>query len=358
MTQIGYILALHRRLNLTKPRYQKLAAFFAEDWQKAYTAKLTDWQAAGVEPRALEKFFSSKETRSPSEEQALLQTCGARILQLKDAAYPSLWHNIAQAPAIALYKGNVDNLSTKSLAVVGSRKMTDYGVRTLQKILGPVFEKKVTVVSGLAFGVDAAAHKLALAHGAPTVAVLGNGIDVVYPKANAGLAAEILATGGTIVSEYLPQTEAHPKYFPQRNRLVVGLAQATVVVEGAIKSGSLISARLANDFGRDVWAVPGDVFRTNSAGCNLLISQGEAAPLLRPDQLLETLNLKTAIPLQQLDLSPEELEIVKVLGSKNTWELEDFLAQFQVPASALNSRLTMLELKGVVQRRGNNLFLG
>jgi DNA processing protein len=357
MKSVPFLLDLHRRLNLTKPRFEKLSQFFEGDWQKAAQATIKDWQKAGVDGPGIEKFFGGKSSRSPAEELALLQASGARLVVLGDQDYPDLWHNIAQAPALFFYKGNGDNLNTKSVAVVGSRKMTDYGHRIMQQVLSPVFTKGITVVSGLAYGVDAAAHQLAIASHAPAVAVLGNGIDQIYPQRNTVLAKNILESGGTLVSEYLPQTEARPEYFPQRNRLVAGLSDATVVVEGALKSGSLITARLANDFGRSVWAVPGDIFRVNSAGCNQLIFQGEAAALTSAEFLLESLNLEKAIPLHKIDLTSDELVLVKKLRQKNTWTLDDFMAQFSWSTPEISTHLTLLELKGVLKVSGDKVYL-
>lgn len=358
MKTLGHLLATHRRMNLTRPRYEKLSSFFKGDWPSVYNAKLKDWQASGVDNKGLEKFFGTSSDITPAQELERFNACGAQLLTPEHPAYPPLWHNIPQSPAVVFGRGNLDLLATKSVAVVGSRRMTDYGTRALNKLLGPVFETGITVVSGLAYGVDAAAHQLALKTGTPTVAVLGNGIDHIYPKNNARLAVQILETNGLIISEYLPGVEAIPEYFPQRNRLVAGLAQATVVIEGAVKSGSLITGRLANEFGREVWAVPGDVFRTFSGGPNQLISQGEAAPLLNAEQLLESLRLTRTADPQQLDLTPAEAELVKVLGQQPQWETDIFLSQFSQPAGELNAILTLLELKGVVQQQGSQIYLG
>lgn len=356
MNYVPYLLCLHRRLNLTKPRFDKLNQFFAGDWQKAYEANLKDWQAAGISKQGLEKFFGTPQTLSPQQEQDFLSKSEAILVTCENGVYPDLWQNIAQAPAVFFYRGNGDNLNTKSMAVVGSRKMTDYGQRVLKSLIKPSVEKGVTVVSGLAYGVDTAAHRLALECNVPTVAVLGNGIDEIYPKRNTALATEILAAGGTIVSEYLPRTEARPEYFPQRNRLVTGLAEATIVVEGALKSGSLISARLANEFGRTVWAVPGDVFRLNSQGCNQLIFQGEAGALTHSKFLLESLNLTNTTSLQKVTLSAEEQGFVKVLRQKNEWLLEEFIQHLSLPIAEVSAQLIMLEMKGVIKTTPNKVY--
>jgi len=356
MNQQPYLLALHRRLKLTRPRFEKLHAFFKGDWQKAYQASFKDWTAAQIDKPGLEKFFSHSETISPSQEYDLLQDSGAKLVTCLQEPYPDLWHHIAQAPALFFYKGSGENLNQKSVAVVGARKMTNYGERALASLLRPVFEKKITVVSGLAYGTDAAAHKLALKCQAPTIAVLGNGIDSVYPKQNSSLAAQILEAGGTLVSEYLPHTQARPEYFPERNRLVAGLAQATVVLEGALKSGSLITARAANDFGRSVWAVPGDVFQANSAGCNELIFQGEATPLTQAQYLLENLKLDNAITLHEINLSDEEKELVKKLRRQSEWWIDDFLAESKQAMPEIMASLVQLELKGVLKFTDNKVF--
>lgn len=357
MHSSAYLLALHRRLKLTRPRFEKLSTFFEGDWQQAYQASIAEWQKAGVDSRGIEKFFGTPETMSPAAEMELIQACGGQIVTSTDPQYPDLWHHIAQAPALFFYRGNGENLNTKSLAVVGSRKMTQYGERVFASVLQLVFARKITIVSGLAYGVDAAAHQLALRCQAPTVAVLGNGIDEVYPKKNHQLAQTILAQGGTIVSEYLPQTEARPEFFPQRNRLVVGLAVGTVVVEAALKSGSLISARLANDMGRQVWAVPGDIFRTNSAGCNQLIFQGEASALTHAEFLLETLNLKKSIKLQKLDLSNQERDLLKFLRQKNVWIIDELMMSLKVSTAEISAPLLTLELKGIVKIKIDKVYL-
>jgi len=357
MSTPAFLLALHRRLNLTRPRFETLSNFFEGDWQKAYQASISDWQKSGIERRAIEKFFGTPEVRSPLAEMELLQACGAQIITCTDPHYPDLWHHIAQAPALFFYRGNGENLNTKSLAVVGSRKMTTYGERIFGSVLQPVFERKITIVSGLAYGVDAAAHQLALRCKAPTVAVLGNGIDDVYPKRNHPLAQKILEQGGTIVSEYLPQTEARPEFFPQRNRLVVGLATGTVVVEAALKSGSLISARLANDMGRQVWAVPGDIFRGSSAGCNQLIFQGEASALTHAEFLLETLNLQNTVELQKIDLSSEEKSLLKILRQKNVWIVDELIAHLKVSTAEVSAQLITLELKGLIKTSADKVYV-
>jgi len=138
---------------------------------------------------------------------------------------------------------------------------------------------------------------------------------------------------------------------------VAGLSQATVVVEGALKSGSLITARLANDFGRDVWAAPGDIFRTNSAGCNQLISQGEAAALVSSDLLSEKLNLLNTTVLHDIDLSDSEKDLIRILKQKPAWQLEDFMNEMRRPPSEISGILTMLEIKGVLKNTGRSVYL-
>ena len=355
--QTAFLLAIHRRLRFSTKRFKCLHEFFAGDWEKAYQACLKDWQAAGVDKLGIEKFFSKPEVYSPLGEMELLQQCGAQVLTLLDPLYPVLWQHMAGAPALVLVRGDGENLRQRSVAVVGSRKMTPYGERVLEHFLRPVCERGVTVVSGLAYGVDAAAHRMALACQAPTIAVLGNGIDKVYPRRNEAIGADILAAGGTLISEYLPRTQARPEYFPERNRLVAGLAQATVVVEGALKSGSLITARLANDMGREVWAIPGDVFRAASSGCNQLIARGEAAALTEASQLSEAFKISPQAQRVRPALSNDEQQLLNHVAAQNEWELE-VLSQVAALDGAMLSVLLMgLELKGYVRKTGDKVYL-
>jgi DNA processing protein len=224
------------------------------------------------------------------------------IIDLVAGEFPKALVEIPQPPTELNYRGS---LPSGDLTIVGSRKYTSYGKQAVEELVSGLRGYPVGIVSGLALGIDSLAHEAALKNNLYTLSIPGGGLgdEVIYPARHRGLAYKILEAGGGLLSEFEPTFRATHWSFPQRNRLVAGLGDATVVVEGALKSGSLITARLANEFGRDVWAVPGDIFRVNSAGCNQLISGGEAAPLTSAVVLLESLNLKNTTLLHKIDLS-------------------------------------------------------
>lgn len=217
-------------------------------------------------------------------------------IRLKDPRYPPLLTQTADPPFLLYVRGDASLLArTDTVAVVGTRKATRYGLTATAHLVGPLAAAGVPIVSGLALGIDAAAHEAALAAGGKTVAILAAGVsdDDISPRTNYGLAQRILRAGGAIVSEKPPGTPAYQSMFLLRNRIVAGMSRATIIVEAAARSGALVTARLALEANRDVFAVPGPITTTASIGPNRLIAQG-AIPALSPEFVLETLGYETA----------------------------------------------------------------
>ncbi|KKS95395.1 MAG: protecting protein DprA, DNA processing protein [Candidatus Gottesmanbacteria bacterium GW2011_GWA2_43_14] len=213
-------------------------------------------------------------------------------LRIEDAGYPALLREIADPPQRLYCLGCreiLEGLSRKVVAVVGTRKMTAYGKQSAVSIVSGLAASGVTVVSGLALGIDAVAHQTQLEAGGRTLAVLGCGVDVIYPPQNSGLYHKMIDRG-LIISEFPPGVKPRPEYFPRRNRLISGLSQAVVVIEGQLKSGSLITAKLALDQGREVMAVPGPINAANSRGPAYLIKNGAVVVESALD-IIEALNL-------------------------------------------------------------------
>ncbi len=211
-----------------------------------------------------------------------------KILTLTDTAYPSLLSQIHTPPKQLYYRGDISLLNRSNmLAVVGSRKVTPYGQQAAEALLPSCIRAGVLIVSGLAYGIDSIAHRMCVKAGAPTVAVLGSGIDdrSIYPKENLSLAHDILTNGGLLISEYKPGTSPHASHFPARNRIIAGLCKVTLVIQAAKRSGSLITARLALEGGREVLAVPGPITDPASEGTNMLIRDG-AQPVLDTNDIL------------------------------------------------------------------------
>jgi DNA processing protein len=281
------------------------------------------------------------------------------VLTLGDAAWPALLLQTADPPLMLYVQGQLPVLSTPSVAVVGSRKPTAQGLDHARTFAAELGRKGLTVVSGLALGIDAAAHEGALASGAPTVAVVGTGLDSCYPSRHAELARRI-AAHGALVSEYAPGTPPLAEHFPQRNRIIAALSRGTLVVEAALRSGSLITARLALEAGRDVYAIPGSIHATQSRGCHLLIKQG-AKLVESVEDVLEELQ-GPGVPAQAslLDTSaepspPGESPLLQALGHDPV-TLDALMARTGWPAAELSARLLDLELEGRVARLPGGLY--
>jgi DNA processing protein len=262
------------------------------------------------------------------------------------SAYPALLAELHDPPArLHLRGGDAEILSRPAVAVVGARSCSRYGAQVARDLARELASAGVVVVSGLARGIDGEAHRGALAAGGLTVAVLGCGIDRDYPRAHAELARRI-AESGLVVSEYPPGVEPAPWRFPARNRIVAGLAAATVVVEARKRSGALITADFALELGRDVFAVPGEITSGLSKGTNDLIRQG-ATPLLGADDVLEALGLERAPPAPPPNLSPEAGAVLAVLAD-GAAALDELSRMTGLGSPEVAVALTELELAGLV----------
>lgn len=279
-----------------------------------------------------------------------------------DAEYPRLLRETPSPPPVLYYSGKIElqeNLAQKPLvAIVGTRQPTEYGIRWTRRISTALVENGFTVVSGLAEGIDTASHYAAIKAGGRTIAALGTGVDMVYPAKNRELYKQIL-NQGFVLSEYPAKTAPHRTHFPRRNRIIAGLSRAVLVMEAPQKSGALITADYANEFGRDVYALPGRLDDFSSQGCLKLISQG-ANPILKElDELLKMLgaipqvaNTKTLTsdvekPLP--DLPPELHQVMRTISSESL-PFDLIIQQTQMPASAVSSALLQLELMGLISQ--------
>jgi DNA processing protein len=241
--------------------------------QALFRASRTELEAAGLSGALAQSISSGCTFEEAATQQERMAACGAVLVTIGDPRYPQALREIFDPPFLLFARGRVELLNSLGLAIVGTRRPTPYGLAVAERIASDLAHAGLTIVSGMARGIDAAAHKGALAQGGDTVAVLGCGADVVYPQENKKLAAEI-AQRGLIISEFPMGATAFPQNFPIRNRIVSGISVGVLVVEGAQYSGSAITAKLAIDQGREVFAVPGNVTSKLSWGPNLLIKQG------------------------------------------------------------------------------------
>ena len=274
-------------------------------------------------------------------------------LASSDTDFPEQLKTIHSAPKRLFYLGEPLLGLSPAVAIVGSRKPTVYGKEVTKQLAGELARVGVTVISGLALGIDATAHRAALEAGGRTIAVLGNGLDEIYPATHRNLAKDILSNDGTIVSEYDVGTPALPQHFPARNRIVSALSDGVLITEAAVKSGTLITANFALEQGRTVMAVPGNITSPMSEGTNNLIKTG-AAPVANAQDVLHALGLEaqTLKKDETAAYSPEEAAIIELL-SEGITDNDELLVKSELETGLFNQTMTMLEISGRIKERGD-----
>lgn len=283
------------------------------------------------------------------------------IKQLEKQAWPESLLEINDPPKQLNYRGQLPDWNSTFLTVVGSRRYSQYGKEVCEKLIAGLKGYDITIVSGLALGIDAIAHKTALANNLKTISVPGSGIDdsVLYPKSNKSLAKQILDSGGTILSEFDPLENADIWTFPQRNRIMAGLAKATLIIEATEKSGTLITARLALDYNREVCVVPASIFSHYAFGSNRLLREGATA-ITNSQDLLRTLGFDSENKLDQKkldfsDCSKEEQQILELL--KEPKDRDELIQQSKLSASQTNIILSSMEIKGFIKESLGKIHL-
>lgn len=281
--------------------------------------------------------------------------CGAGILSINDAEYPEHLAGIPDPPTILYYKGDLSIVKEPGVAIVGTRRCSPYGRWVAGEIAKRIASCGVNVISGMAEGIDSAGHKGCMAAGGKTAAVFGTGIDVCFPNSNAGLYAELQKNHLTI-SELAPGERGAAWNFPQRNRIISGLSKDVIVVEGAVKSGSMITAGLAAEQGRGVFAVPGNINQPCSIGVNKLIMDG-ATPIIDLDEVPETLGIQERGKRKRAAaLSPEEAKLLKIIKENSGMQAELVVDKAGISAPDCLALISSLELKGLVNSEGRRLF--
>ncbi|MBU1089221.1 DNA-processing protein DprA [Patescibacteria group bacterium] len=350
-----YFAALNSLEKITPLRFGRLLKFFRNDAERIWKSSRHEWQEAGIEFKAVTEIFIEKEKINPDEIIQKLQKAGAEVLPITSEKYPKLLKEIYDAPPVLLVRGEFPVPADDfAIAVVGSRILTSYGKQATTEITRGLAQAGISIISGLAIGADSAAHQAALDCGGRTVAVLGNGIDTIYPPRNQKLGEDILKKGGAIISEFPVGTSPNTYNFPLRNRIIAGLSKGVVVSEGREKSGSLITAALANEFGREVFAVPGSIFSENSAGPNRLIRDG-AKPILNSNDVIDALELRDLpekIKVREVVAdSKEEAAIIEVL-KKTPLHADEITRESGFTASEASAILSLLEMKGLAKNLG------
>ncbi|MCD6362303.1 MAG: DNA-processing protein DprA [Armatimonadetes bacterium] len=318
----------------------------------------------GIDARHISRLRDAQETVDPAALAEKLQDIGGSIIPITDEGYPPLLREIPTPPTVLFVSGALDRRDELSVAIVGTRKRTDYGQRVAEQLSSELARRGFTIVSGLAMGIDTDAHTAALDVGGRTIAVTACGLDVDYPRRNRELRRRI-ADSGAVVTELALGTEPLRERFEARNRIIAGLSLGTVVVEAPDRSGALITARLAAEYGRQVFAVPGSVLSPTSRGCNALIRDGVTLVGVAED-IVEGLGIMLqAVPEREpaaererkLDELPADQRAVLEVLSHEPRNIDDIIARAGQPAAQVTGALMLLEIKGLVRRFPGNTYV-
>lgn len=348
--ELPYYLAFARVKGIGAVRIRKLKAHFGS-LQLAWSASEFDLAAAGLDAKVIGALAQARRSIVPEQEVERLASVGAAAITWEDAGYPKLLREVADPPPVLFVKGALTEADAWAVSIVGTRHATVYGREVTEMLAGELARNNITIVSGLARGIDAIAHQAALKAGGRTVAVLGCGVDVVYPPEHRRLAQQIVENGA-LVSDYPIGTPPDALNFPPRNRIISGLSLGVVVVEADDRSGALITAEFAAEQGRDVFAVPGNIFNRTSRGTNRLIQQG-AHIVLDVQSILEELNLNMVADRVEVEAAvPEndiEREILARLSHEPT-QVDELVRALAMPAADVTATLALMELKGLVRQ--------
>jgi DNA processing protein len=327
----------------------------------AWQASDLELAAAGLERRTADSLRRLRQRTTPHAIALRLQELKIRALTLLDDEYPLRLTQVADPPPVLFVRGRLLPTDTQAVALVGTRRATAYGHAVAERLSRELSAAGVTVVSGLAKGVDTTAHRAAVQAGGRTIAVLGNGLDQVYPPDNTNLARQIVESdAGAVISEFAPGVPPDAVNFPRRNRVISGLSAATVIVEAGERSGALITADFALEQGREVFAVPGSIFSPMSIGPNELIKQG-ATPITSATDILNVLSPQSsALSPETLardvpELSPQEMAVWQVLGGEPR-HVDELARTLGAGAAEISAALTMLELHGLARQVGSMLY--
>lgn len=347
---LSYWIAFNRVPGIGRVRFGLLERHFGS-LEAAWRADKTALQAAGLDSRAITAIVSKRPQISPEDELELLARHNVEAITWHHSAYPRLLKEIPDLPPLVYVRGQILPQDEMAVAVVGTRRPTPYGRQAAEELSGELARSGVTVISGLARGIDALAHRAALTAGGRTIAVMASGPDVIYPREHRQLALDI-CTAGALITEYPIGVQPRGDYFPRRNRIMSGISLGVLVVEGGMESGAMITARLAMEQNREVMAVPGSVFSPQSKGPHSLLQDG--AKLVRSAQdVLEELNL-SMVPQkvearETIEATDTETVILRYL-TQEPLHVDEVCRASGLPVSAVSSILAMLELKGLARQ--------
>lgn len=314
-------------------------------------------QSYGLTKKAVDDLMLFRQNFSWQKEQARLATEQIKVIALSDRNYPSMLRELPDAPYAIFVRGSLEALERPTVAIVGTRRGSLYGLRVTEHFSKKLAEAGATIISGLALGVDTAAHHACLKAGGITIAVLGGGINdqALYPKANSNLARDIIKSGGAILSEWPPDFLPTKYTFPLRNRIIAGLSRGVLVSEAPERSGALITAYLALEYNRDCFAIPADLFRANAAGSNALIAAG-ARIAITPLVIAREYGLITETPTEKpIVLEGMENQLYTLIKNSPR-SIDELQEETGLDISAISSMLSVMELNGHIKNIGGGAF--
>lgn len=348
-----YQIALTLIPNIGCVHAKKLIEYFG-DAETIFKAKKKDLSAVEnigeAKAKAIKDFTDLKKAE---EEVAFIEKYKIQTLFINEKDYPQRLLNCYDAPTMLYYRGNADLNSSKIISIIGTRNNSDYGKYLTEKFIEEIRDQNAVIVSGLAFGVDAIAHKVALQNNLQTVGVVAHGLDSIYPSQHKSLAKEITLHGG-LLTEFRQNEKVEKYNFPSRNRIVAGMADATIVIETPVKGGSMITAELANNYNKDVFAFPGKTTDAKSGGCNQLIKTNKAVLLTDAQQFIELMGWenKNVKPKQQkelfIELSNDERIIINILKEKDAVHIDEIYFKSALNSSTVAACMLNLEFQNVV----------
>lgn len=354
---ISYRVAFSHVTGIGPLRLAALEKYF-DSLADAWRADRSMLAEAGLDKNSVEQLETTRATLDPSETYARHRDAGVSMIRPIDPDYPRRLREIHDPPLIYV-KGQLLERDEWSIAVVGTRRPTDYGKQVTRMIATELAASGLTIVSGLAYGVDALAHRAALERGARTIAVVANGLDIVYPRQHKGLAAEIFDSGGAIISENPLGTPPDARQFPRRNRIIAGVSLGTLVTEASEKSGTWHTVTAALDQNREVFAVPGPITSSQSDGANNVIKRGLGKLVTCAEDVLEELDIgpveRQAELVEQLPEDPVESLLLEHIGTEpiHVDELSRLIGQ---PVQDTAAAMATLELKGLIQQVGSMTY--
>jgi DNA processing protein len=361
LDELAYWVAFSRILGIGPVRFKLLLDYFHEDVAAAWKADSKELAQAGLDAKTIDSFLKQRTTSKPQQELEKLERLRIRVLTLKDKDYPDLLKELINAPPVLYIAGTFKKEEDRfALGIVGTRKVSSYGRQVTEQFARELAEGKVTVVSGLAHGIDTIAHTATLDAGGRTLAVLASGLDTIYPADNLGLARRIVESGqGALITEFPLGIKPDGRNFPARNRIISGLSQGILVTEAPKQSGALITANFALEQGRDVFGVPNSIYSPGSVGVNKLIQDG-AHLVTNVQDILMVLNLFLVpqhIEIQAALPDNSEERTLLALLSHDPLHIDELIRLSGLPTTIVSSTLMVMELKGMIRQFGGMQYV-